>query len=310
MTPLPRRRSAFTLIELLVVIAIIAVLIGMLLAAVQKAREAANRVKCQNNMKQTALALHTYHDSNGHFPQGTYGLIDEWYHSPQNRRSWMHDTLPFLEQNELYAEFDTFMAGGSSALDFLKNPTIVPSLMCPSDPQSPKLHTFWGGAGPTQGFSGNLVVCAGNDYFNAGGPPNSAKLNGTLFAQSRVRIEDVTDGTAHTALISELILSPDVTDHDIRGRYYNPTHSGVAFSTRLPPNTMVPDVFDWCSAHPVPQAPCVSGSNNIFVLARSYHTAGVNCAMVDGSVRFVPNTIHADVWKAMGSRDGNEIPGE
>jgi prepilin-type processing-associated H-X9-DG protein len=251
-----------------------------------------------------------YHDANGHFPHGVWGPIDNSSHSPQNRRSWFHDTLPFVEEDARFASFDTWMANGTnSALGWpgIDN-SVVPVYMCPSDPTSPKTHTFWGDQGnKTQGFSGNYVVCAGNDFFNPGG--DSTNLNGIFYTMSTTTIAEITDGTANTCLLSELILSPDVNDHDIRGRYFNPTHSGVSFSTRLPPNTMVPDVFDWCSANPKPHAPCIWSGTNIFVLARSYHQTfgGVNVTMADGSVRFVFNNINADIWKGMGSRNGGEV---
>lgn len=311
MVPVTRRRAAgFTLIELLVVIAIIAVLIGLLLAAIQKAREAASRAKCQSNIRNVALALHVYHDAKDHFPFSVYGPIDNSGHTPMNRRSWFHEILAFVEENDMAVSLDTHMAAGGSALHWpgIDN-SVVPVFMCPSDPTSPKTHTFWGdGGNTTQGFSGNYVVCAGNDYFNPGG--NSSNLNGVFYTQSTTRLSDISDGTAHTCLVGEIILSPDKGDHDIRGRYFNPTHSGVSFSTRLPPNTNVPDAFNWCSATPVPKAPCIWSGSNIFVLARSLHTNGANVAMADGSVRYVPNTINAQIWKDMGSRNGGEVPGE
>src|SRR5262249_49982655 len=150
----------------------------------------------------------------------------------------------------------------------------------------------------------------GNDFFNDTNPASSNNLNGIAFAQSHVRFADVTDGASNTALATELILSPDTDGHDIRGRYFNPAHSGVIFSTRLPPNTPVPDVMDWCQATPVPEAPCVWQSQFMFVLARSYHHNGVNIAMTDGSTRFIMNQIKPEVYKAMGSRNGNETEPE
>jgi prepilin-type processing-associated H-X9-DG protein len=232
----------------------------------------------------------------------------------------MQDLLPYIEERSLFDQFANYMQSpGSSALNFPLNITIVPSLMCPSELLSPKLQTYNGGGGNgngvtnSQGFSGNVVVCSGSTYLNPGGASASgdpSQVNGVFLARHSIRLKDVTDGSSHTALIGEIILSPDVTDNDIRGRYYNPTHGGVEFTTLYTPNTSVPDRVDWCSASPVPEAPCIPSQGsflgNLYMSLRSYHSGGVNVGLADGSVRFIADDIAADVYTVLGSRNGAE----
>jgi len=132
-----------------------------------------------------------------------------------------------------------------------------------------------------------------------------------MFAQSKVTLTDITDGTSNTAMVSELLLVADTTGHDIRGRYYNPAHSGVSFSTRLTPNSPVPDQFNSCHNTVAPAyAPCISTTTNMFVTTRSRHPQGVNMALADGSVRFIRQTVNPITYTALGSRNGGEIPGD
>jgi len=317
--PSTRAARGFTLVELLVVIAIIGLLVALLLPAVQAAREAARRSQCTNNLKQAGLALLNHHDAKRVFPKGTYNVIDDPSETPQNRRSWMQDLLPFMEEDALYQQFVPYMKAGGSALGFPQNITVVPTLMCPSEPLNPKLKTFNGGGGTgngvtgSQGFSGNVVACAGSGYLNPGGSANSIKpklVNGLLFAKSGIRIKDVVDGASHTALTGEIILSPDEKDNDIRGRYYNPTHGGVLFTTLYTPNPSVPDRVNWCSANPVREAPCIPSQGpdlgNLYMSLRSYHSGGVNMGLADGSVRFIADDVDPYTYKALGSRNGGE----
>jgi prepilin-type N-terminal cleavage/methylation domain-containing protein len=303
-----RQRRAFTLIELLVVIAIIAVLVGMLLPAIQKVREAAGRRKCQNNLKQLALGLHNYHATYGSFPLGNSDPIG---HDPGNegdRRNWaITAVLPFIEQQAFHDDIEAYLADGAPYIVYYpKNKTILPIFMCPSDPTNPK--TLTGGPGSTnqQGFHGNYAACAGSTSFNGpSGADGGTKLNGIFYVFSKTRLTDITDGTSNTVILSELILSPDVTNHDTRGRLFNPAKQGsILFSSLYEPNTSVADRLEWCQS--IPQAPCRSTTSEINLSARSYHPGGVNATLADGSNRFIANAINLEIWNALGTRAGGE----
>ena len=314
-------RAGFTLIELLVVIAIIAVLLGLLLPAVQKVREAAARAKCQNNLKQIGLALHNYHDSQGSFPPGKYPPMS--YNDSSNdpdRRTWVWPLLPYIEQGNLYNILEAWRVQNPSTMTWSGAPdrwTIIPNLVCPSDPKSPKVLSY-GSSTPqsSQGFYGNYVLCAGNDYFDPSYSPDGRKLNGIFYWKSAIRIPDITDGTSNTLTGGELLVVPDTTTYDIRGDYYNDAHNGSAlFSTLYPPNSSVPDQSMWCIS--IPTAPCqdLGGNNDAshahrWFSLRSLHTGGVNGLLGDGSVRFISNNVNASVYQALGSRAGGEPAGD
>jgi prepilin-type N-terminal cleavage/methylation domain-containing protein/prepilin-type processing-associated H-X9-DG protein len=306
-----RRRAGFTLIELLVVIAIIAVLIGLLLPAVQKVREAANRTKCENNLKQLALGLHGHHDAFNVFPVGNSDLIGADPGNESDRRNWAMDyVLPFIEQQSLHDQVEAYLQGGASYIVYFpNNKTILSVFLCPSDPAGPKVLTGGPGSTNQQGFHGNYAGCAGSTAFNpASGADGGNALNGIFYAFSTTRLLDVTDGTANTLLLSELIVSPDVNSHDVRGRLYNPAkQGGVLFSTLYQPNTTVSDRLQWCQS--IPMAPCLSTSQGINLSARSYHPGGVNTAFADGSLHFIANTVDPNVWLGLGTRNGGETPG-
>jgi len=325
-------------VELLVVIAIIGVLVALLLPAVQAAREAARRSSCTNNMRQVALALLLHHDAKRAFPHGTYNYITDDTATPapykgrQNRRCWMHDMLPYMEQQALYERFDTFMKTHTQAYDFPECHTQIEALMCPSDPTNPKVVTFsnstagvtgpppaYDGQGASQGFHGNYITCSGEQYFNPYGPGltrpySSAQLDGLFFAVSKIRSKDITDGASHTAMVSELILSPDSEDDDVRGRYYNPIEGNVNFTTLYPPNSPSADRVNWLTKTPVPEAPAMACTTCFFntdsyLTVRSYHVGGVNLAAADGSVHFIPNEIDYLVFRGFGTRAGVSIRG-
>jgi len=306
-------RQAFTLIELLVVIAIIGVLIGLLLPAVQKVREAAARLKCQNNLKQIGLALHDYYDANQKFPPGANNHFDA--DGEVDRRSWALFLLPFVEQEALYKSIEAFMAQGNPYPVYApNNKTVIPVYMCPSDPTSPKTITG-GSSDPTnqQGFHGNYVTCAGSEFFNPVRPSGSRSrgddLNGMFYAYSHTKIDEVTDGTSNTLMTGEVILRPDVTGHDVLGRYYNDAGQGtVCFSTYYPPNTQVPDRHQYCQS--IPRSPCTATDTDKVVSLRSFHSGGVNVGLADGSVRFISDDVNPNTYKGLGSRDGGEVLGD
>jgi prepilin-type N-terminal cleavage/methylation domain-containing protein/prepilin-type processing-associated H-X9-DG protein len=306
------RRPGFTLVELLVVVAIIAILVGLLLPAVQKVRAAAARMKCANNLKQLALGLHNYHDAYSAFPYGTVNLIGLDNASERNRRNWaMPQVLPFVEQDALYRSVEAHLAANGWLTYYPGNANPIAVFLCPADPNGPK--TLTGGPGSTnqQGFHSNYVACAGSTAFN---PPDGslggADLNGIFFVLSRTRLTDVADGTSNTLLLGELVVSPDLTTHDVRGRLYNTAdQGGMMFSTLYPPNTTVPDTLEWCQSL-LPVAPCRPTTAGINLSARSYHQGGVNAALADGSTRFISNGVEFATWQRLGTRAGGEVLGD
>jgi len=299
-------RPAFTLIELLVVIAIIAMLLGLLLPAVQRVREAANRIKCAHHLRQLGLALHQHHDAHEQFPSGLLNTAWPLQGPDHERRDWMPRILPFLEREALYREFEAQVATGQGYPWFAPNASApIPLLLCPSDPAGPKIYGV-GGTPVSEGFHGNYALCLGSTALNPPGDLTGTRRDGLFFALSRTRLSSVLDGTSHTLMGAEIIVVPDTDQADTRGRHLDAVHGGTLFTTQQPPNTAVGDQGDFCIE--VRRAPCRPlGGGDIAHYARSYHADGVNALFADGAVRRLANGVDARVYRALGTRAGGEV---
>lgn len=304
-----RSRAAFTLIELLVVIAIIGILIGLLLPAVQKVREAANRVRCGNNLKQIGVAMHNYHSAMNTFPPGTVDGPFGGDVGQRDRSVWLHFLLPYVEQQGIYNQTQDWLTSGAGSLMCWDCPTrfdVVPVFWCHSDPNSPKTQTV---PSDPQGFHVNYAACAGSTALNAGGALGD-NLNGTFYWKSANGVQAIADGTSNTLMAAEIIVSPDVNGHDVRGRMFNPARQGsTLFTTQHTPNNLAtPDRLQYCQN--IPQAPCTGTISEINMTARSYHAGGVNTVFCDGSVRFLSNSIDPTTYAGLGTRALGEVPGD
>lgn len=311
-----RTPHGFTLIELLVVIAIIAILIGLLLPAVQKVREAAARMKCQNNLKQLSLAMHTFHDAQGRFPEGqviqTFRWSDDWPRT-NDRRGWQQFLLPYIEQQALYNQITAFVQNlnidtkpGEYSFMAPGVGTPISVFMCPSDPNA--------GKNLRQGLHGNYLTCAGSVPLQPFWV--SVTSDGISFPQSQVRITDITKGTSNTLMMGEIRAGVDAgaadskSTRESRGEYYNAWGSNNFFHTIHPPNTTVADRADECNASN-PQAPCSTDiSGGLWISQRSFHTGGVSSGLADGSVRFISNSAPPGTYKVLGIRNSDQVVGD
>ena len=303
----PLVRRGFTLIELLVVIAIIAILIGLLLPAVQKVREAAARMQCSNNLKQQGLALHNYHSTYEMLPQGNSPYTSAAPY--EGSWSWMNYILPYLEQDNAYRTAKAFASSGGSNWYSWYNPiaaTKMKMFNCPSDSRGAQVYPGEPGI-RDQALTGYL----GNSGTTA------TALNGMLYIRSKVRFTDVTDGTSNTIMVGE---RPPNSNLEFGWWFAAYGYDGRGNADCLMTSNDVAVASYFISNYnSAPNQPCNGsaatkiglqpGNPNIGCDAAhywSFHTGGAQFMMGDGSVRMVTYS-NNNIIAALSTRSGGEV---
>jgi prepilin-type N-terminal cleavage/methylation domain-containing protein/prepilin-type processing-associated H-X9-DG protein len=333
-------RRGFTLIELLVVIAIIAILIGLLLPAVQKIREAANRMKCSNNLKQLGLGAHNYSDVNGTMPPAVLvGPGVGWNNQDSIGPNWAIMMLPFIEQDNLYRQVQASVqnyqswvtsngATGSNDQNWrsiavngvMFRSTKVPTYTCPSEAYANTQGSAVGGSWARGNYAANVgpgdpgSAASGGMYATGAG---GVQLNGgaqvaaggVFYPNGAESPGSLTaqDGTANTVMFNHLRVGPVATDMrgcwalGLPGSSY--TANSAVGDCYTPNDTgCCSDDLGSCSDRPDIAMGCWGGGWGQ-AQARSQHSGGVNTGMGDGSVRFVRNSVDVRTWFLMNSRN-------
>jgi prepilin-type N-terminal cleavage/methylation domain-containing protein/prepilin-type processing-associated H-X9-DG protein len=294
-------RHAFTLIELLVVIAIIAILIGLLVPAVQVVREAASRTQCMNNLKQIGLALHGYHDANRRFPPGYFAAGPHVNGATDTAPGWGWAAyiLPYLEQKNLYAQLNLSQPIQSSP----GAQTVVQLYLCPSD-------LVASGPFAVVDSSGNPVCLTAPSSYVAycGGTDRTTAATGTgvFYRNSRTRVSDITDGTSNTLLVGERAWA------NVKGTWAGAISGGLCDQGQYNPQFVAGKPGQGAASLVLAHS---STNNNTAGRglddSSSRHRAGSNFLFADGSVHFIRNVLPGTAdnldLRALGTRAGGEI---
>ena len=318
-----RYRRGFTLIELLVVIAIIAVLIGLLLPAVQKVREAAARAQCQNNLKQLGLALHNYEGATGSYPYGAHSAGSMWsgWVTPYIEQGALHTAMTLDREGTINANWAAASVLASASLtstnaterNIAACEVFVPTLRCPSSTMPRYVldssYESWKVQKPVP------VSYAACYSGTSTADPATAAENGVFYWMSQTRVGDVTDGLSNTVLLGEVEFAiGDATGPDSTSNTGTARKRHFAFgSDDIDDGKRISEAV--CSTGVPLNLPAAAAGTAGFVPYRigygSRHTDGANFVFGDGSVRFLRTSIDPAQYSRLGSRaDGQVLTGD
>jgi prepilin-type N-terminal cleavage/methylation domain-containing protein len=296
-----RHRHGFTLIELLVVIAIIAVLVAILLPAVQQAREAARGSQCKNNMRQLALATHNFHEVFNHLP---YACLD--YQPDVMAASYVGGLtliMPYLEQDAIAKRYDpklprnSTVDNGGGVTNAMIQQKIIPTFVCPTmtmpsgplgsatENRSPSSY-IWSSGTPDAGLG---MYANPRPEFNGAVPPMYKETTDNKTNTKPTRLADITDGTSNTFLLGETDFSPNGVPS---------TSMGSVWAYGYPLGYTFGTTFQVYNNH--------KNTGTTYGTFRSQHPGGATFVFSDGSVNFVNENVSTDIYKGLATRNGAE----